>query len=486
VTDRLRHLGLLPTASRPSYNRDSLRPGIIHIGPGAFFRAHIGAFTDSAIETSGGGWGIEAFSLRSTEVADNLDAQNGLYTLLIRESSGTSGRVIGSVLSARVAPRDPIHLLSRLEDPEIRIVSLTVTEKAYGLDSQTGGLDHQHPDIGGDLSNPHSPRGVIGYLVEGLSRRRKAGVSPFTPLCCDNLPNNGAILKRLVVEFSERIDPSLSAWIRETVPFPSTMVDRITPASTDQTYADARRLVGFDDLAAVETEPFAQWVIEDNFACGRPDWGRIPGAVLVEEVSAYEKMKLRMLNGTHSLLAYLGFLNGHEFVRDAMEDAEIEALVRRHIKAAASTLGPVPGIDLSKYGNELVDRFANRAIAHRTYQIAMDGTQKLSQRLLEPAAEILKQGGDVQTYAMGVAAWMRYAIGIDRRGHRYDLRDPRSLEIARRLSGLPCDGLVISQALFKLPGLLPRALVDNVTWSQSVAACLQAQFDLDQKPEIST
>jgi len=483
VSDRLQNVtGLAPTAKLPAYDRNALKAGILHLGPGAFFRAHFAPFTDGALAAGGGDWGIEVASLRTPDVADNLSVQNGLYTVLIRDTSGTTAHVIGSILGAHVAPRDPAGLLTRLEDPEIRIVSMTVTEKAYGFDPATGGLDLKHPDIVADLANRHAPRGVIGYLVEGLRRRREKGIAPFTPLSCDNLPSNGAVLKRLVLEYTARIDADLHRWIEANVPFPSTMVDRITPASTDETYADAKRLTGRTDLAAIETEPFTQWVIEDHFVNGRPAWEKVHGALMVEEVSAYEKMKLRMLNGAHSLLAYLGYIAGYEFVRDVMDDAGLAALARRHMSAAAATLDPVPGIDLDAYANELIARFANKAIAHRTYQIAMDGTQKLPQRLLEPATEALAKGSKAETYAIAVAAWMRYATGIDRNGERYELRDPRAGEIAALIADVPRNGAAVSAALFKLPGLFPKALTGNIAWTEAVANKLEILIQDNRLP----
>ncbi|MDV4161694.1 mannitol dehydrogenase family protein [Rhizobium leguminosarum] len=482
MSERLQTLsGLAPTAKLPAYDRNQLKSGILHLGPGAFFRAHFAPFTDAALAASGGDWGIEVGSLRTADVADHLNEQNGLYTMLIRDTSGTVAQVIGPILRAHVATRDPAGLLDRLEDPTIRIVSLTVTEKAYGMDTATGGLDLNHADVAADLANRHAPRGVIGYLVEGLSRRRAKGIAPFTPLSCDNLPSNGAVLKRLVLDFAERVDPSLRQWIEANVPFPSTMVDRITPASTEATYQDAERLTGRQDLAAIETEPFTQWVIEDHFANGRPAWEKA-GALMVTDVSAYEKMKLRMLNGAHSLLAYLGYIGGYEFIRDVMDDAGLAALAYRHMHAAARTLDAVPGIDLDDYASELIARFANKAIAHRTYQIAMDGTQKLPQRLLEPATEALAHGDKAETYAIAVAAWMRYAIGEHGNGERYELRDPRAGEIAALIADVPRTGLAISAALFTLPGLFPAALTGHRAWTQDVSDKLEILIQDDRLP----
>ena len=474
MTTRLQNLDGLPASViRPAYRRDALTAGILHLGPGAFFRAHLAVYTDDVLAKDNR-WGIEAVSLRSTDVVDHLNEQNGLYTLLTRDTAGTTARVIGSIVKARAAIRDPAGLLKRLADPAIRIVSLTVTEKAYGLDPRTGGLDLAHPDIAADLANPTQPRGVIGYIVAGLAARRAQGLNPFTPLSCDNLPGNGTVLKRLTLDFAERVDPALRRWIEDNVPFPSTMVDRITPASTDETYADAERLTGHADRAAIETEPFSQWVIEDHFVNGRPAWEEA-GTLMVSDVSAYEKMKLRMLNGAHSLLAYLGFIAGHEFIRDTMQDAGLKSLAERHMKAAARTLDPLAGIDFDEYARALIARFENRAIAHRTYQIAMDGTQKLPQRLLQPAAEALARGEDAETFAIAVAGWMRYAMGIDREGKPYDLRDPRAGEIAAILNNAERDGASIARALYSLPGLFPAALTTNTAWTGRVERALATQ-----------
>jgi fructuronate reductase len=472
VTTRLQNLDGLPASViRPAYRRDGLTTGILHLGPGAFFRAHLAVYTDDVLAKDSR-WGIEAVSLRSTDVVDHLSKQNGLYTLLTRDTAGTTARVIGSIVKARAAVHDPAGLLARLADPAIRIVSLTVTEKAYGLDPRIGGLDLAHPDIAADLANPAAPRGVIGFIVAGLAARKAAGIAPFTPLSCDNLPGNGAVLKRLTLEFAERTDSALRRWIEDNVPFPSTMVDRITPASTDETYADAEHLTGHADLAAIETEPFSQWVIEDHFANGRPAW-EDAGAVMVSDVSAYEKMKLRMLNGAHSLLAYLGFIAGHEFIRDTMQDATLKLLAERHMKAAARTLDPVSGIDLDAYARALIARFENRAIAHRTYQIAMDGTQKLPQRLIQPAVEALARGEDAETFALAVAGWMRYALGIDRNGKPYELRDPRAVEIAGLLQATDRSAGSVSRALFSLPGLFPESLTGNKAWATRVETALE-------------
>lgn len=437
------------------------RPGILHLGPGAFFRAHLAVYTEGALQATGGDWGILAAGLRNDEVARQLSAQAGCFTVLVRDGAATRAQIPGAVLGG-VAPG---QILSRMQAPEIRIVTLTLTEKAYGLDPETGGLDQEHPAIAADLTGMSPPRSAVGLITEGLAARHAAGLAPFTPLSCDNLPGNGHVLRRLVLDYAQLRDPALADWIGGNVPFPGTMVDRITPASTGKTREDARHLTGIEDPLAVETEPFLQWVIEDRFAQGRPDWDRA-GALFVADVTPYEEMKLRMLNGTHSLLAWMGLAAGHEYVRDAIADPAIARAAQTHLQAAARTLAPVPGIEPAGYASALMERFRNRAIAHRLEQIAMDGTQKLPPRILAPAMQALAAGHDIDSFARVTAAWVRHAAQ-----HR-PLRDPRAEEIEACLDGVAPEPRALTTALMALPGLVPPALRDNPDWNRRVAGHL--------------
>ena len=279
---RLSSTTRLPASvGRYTYDRDALASGIVHLGIGAFHKAHQAVYTDGAMDDRGGDWMITGVSLRSGDVADALNPQDGLYTLLVRGADGVSARVIGSIRRVLVAPREPDAVLAALAAPETRIVSLTITEKGYGIDPATGGLDRRHASIAPDLADPRHPSGAVGFIVEGLRLRRERGLEPYTVLCCDNLPHNGKLLRRLVTEFAEIVDPGLAAFVSERVTFPSTMVDRITPASTEATYRDAERLIGRIDLAAVETEPFAQWVIEPNRRVAEAVRREVPGAPII-------------------------------------------------------------------------------------------------------------------------------------------------------------------------------------------------------------
>jgi fructuronate reductase len=473
---------LPPSVRTPSYDR-SASAGIVHLGTGAFHRAHQAVYTDDALAKSAGNWMITGVSLRSPDVANQLNPQDGLYTLLARGPAGVEARVIGSIRSVLVAPEEPEKVLDALTAPETKIVSLTVTEKGYGLDPKTGGLDRTHPAIASDLSDPRHPQAAVGFIVEALRRRRASGLEGFTVLSCDNLPSNGKVIARLVREFAAQATPETVAFIGASVSFPSTMVDRITPASTDKTFADVRLLTGNDDPGAIETEPFSQWIIEDDFVAGRPGW-EAGGALFVSDVAPYEKMKLRMLNGAHSMLAYSGFLAGHRYVRDVMDDPALAALVARHMQAAAATLDPVPGVDLSRYAADLQERFRNPAIAHETYQIAMDGTQKLPQRLLEPAIVALEREQAIDIFAFAVAAWMRYALGRKEDGETYALRDPREKEIAAILERAGNDAGAVVSLLSALPGLFPTALTGSKTWTAAVSRSLSVMMEKGMRTAI--
>ncbi|WP_167480885.1 mannitol dehydrogenase family protein [Mesorhizobium waimense] len=409
----------LPAATVvPSYDRNGIAPGIVHLGVGAFHRAHQAVYVDDCLAAGETEWGIVGVSLRSPDTRDALAPQDGLYTLAVRSSGGEQLRVVGSILSMLVAPEDPGAVLAVLTDPRTRIVTLTITEKAY-LRAAGGGLDAAHPDIVHDLANPHAPKTAHGFLAEALARRRAAGTPPFTVLCCDNLPANGATLHRLLVEFAAlrdagltsdaRLaasgDASLAGHIADEVAFPSSMVDRIVPATTD---ADRTRIavdLGVEDAWPVMTEPFCQWVIEDDFPAGRPAWEKF-GATMVGDVRPFEDMKLRLLNGSHSAIAYLGLLSGHATVDRAFADPAIRQFVDALWAEAIPTLPEDAGLDTSAYTAELTERFSNTALAHRTAQIANDGSQKLPQRIVASAVECIEAGTEQVHLTLVVAAWI--------------------------------------------------------------------------------
>jgi fructuronate reductase len=426
--------------TRPSYDRSAVTPGIVHLGIGAFHRAHQAVYTDDIL-AGDPSWGIVAASLRSPDTRDALAPQDGLYTLAVRGAEGEALRVIGSVGGVLVVSEDREALIAAMADPRVRIVSLTVTEKGYCHDPATGTLNEAHPDIRHDLAEPHEPCTAPGLIVEAIARRRVAGVPPFTVLTCDNLPSNGEVVKRIVDRFAALRDADLGAYVAGEVAYPSTMVDRITPATTDEDRALIAGKLGAWDAWPVITEPFSQWVIEDRFPSGRPAWEEA-GAELVSDVAPYELMKLRLLNGAHSSLAYLGYLAGYEFVSEAMADSAFERFARDLMEQVTPTLAVPSGVDLAAYESALIERFKNPALKHRTWQICMDGSQKLPQRLLGSIRDCLKSGAPFDRLALGVAAWMRYVTGIDEKGEAIDVRDPmaaRLLEAARGKASSPAD-----------------------------------------------
>lgn len=467
----------------PAYAPGEHGVGVLHIGAGAFHRAHQAAYTDAALAAKEGDWRIVAVSLRSTELVDALAAQDGLYSLTERGADGGRTRIVGSIAETIAAARDMDAAPEAFCREGIRVVTLTVTEKAYGLDRKRMDIDENHPAVAADLAAPRRPSGVLGIVTEGLRRRRARSLPPPAILCCDNLPENGALLRAGVIGFARRADPELADWIAANVAFPSSMVDRITPVATSETLAQARSATGFDDLAAVECEAFTQWVIEDHFPRGRPAWEQA-GATFVSDVTPFEKMKLRMLNGAHSLIAWSGFVAGHKYVRDAMQDAALAGLTDRYMRAAAATLDMTPGFDLDDYRQDLLTRFANPSIAHQTYQIAMDGTEKLPQRILAPATEALTAGRDTGLFAFAAAAWMRYCRGVDEKGRPYDLRDPREAEIKAAIAGCETAG-AISGALLNLAGVFPEPLIQSESFRTACTAHLDAMLTQDMAHAIA-
>lgn len=413
----------LSPAERPA-------PGIVHLGIGAFFRAHGALYTQEAIAAAGGDWGIIGVSLRSPLQRDLLAPQDFLYTALERDAAGTRATIVSVLREVLVAPEDPATVLERMARPSTRIVTLTVTEKGYCHDPANGALNADHPDIRHDFASPHAPRSAIGFIVEALRLRKERTIAPFTVLCCDNLPKNGRLLEGLVRAFAGRLDPALERWIGSHAAFPSCMVDRIVPATTDRDKDDAVRSTGFADAAPVTHEPFRQWVIEDRFTeCGRPAWER-GGAEFVADVAPYENMKLRLLNASHSALAYLGYLSGYETIADTVADKALRGFVGRLWREEIVPVTPIPaGVDAAAYTDALLTRFSNSAIRHRTWQIAMDGSQKLPQRILETVRARLAANSPIPHLALAVAAWIRYVRGRDEAGGEIDVRDPLAGEL---------------------------------------------------------
>ena len=427
--------------------------GIVHLGLGAFFRAHGAIYIEEAMSASGGDWGILGVSLQSATMRDQLQPQGGTYMALELGPSGESLRHVQSVQGVLVARENPQAVLEAMADPGVKIVSLTVTEKGYCHAPSTGRLNTAHPDIAQDLSHP-LPVSAPGFLVRALALRHARGLAPFTVLTCDNLPNNGHVVRGVVLDLAHAIDPALAAWIKAEGRFPSTMVDRIVPATKPDDITRVAALAGAQDAAPVLHEPFRQWVIEDDFVGGiRPDLGAV-GVQLVRDVTEYEHMKLRMLNGTHSSLAYLGYLAGHETIADCMADPVIDRFVQSlWAREIIPALIPPDGVSLTDYAAALRARYANPAIRHRTWQIAMDGSQKLPQRILGTLATNLAAGRASPGLILAVAAWMIYVRGTDLSGQPIEVKDP----LAPRLRDAATSAEPVS-ALLALRDVFPETL----------------------------
>lgn len=406
-----RSLEKLPADVRRSgYDPATIGVGIVHLGLGAFHRAHQAVYVDDLLAKGAGDWRILGVSLRSPGVRDQLQPQDGLYTLVERDGDEERLRIIGSVADILVAPENPQAVIDAIAAPATHIVSLTITEKGYCHDPASGKINWDHPDIVHDLGNLISPKSAIGYLAAGLKQRMETGAGPLTLMSCDNLPHNGAVLKSVLGDFVTKAAPDASDWLAVNASFPATMVDRIVPATTDADLAKLAARIGVTDLGMVKAEPFSQWVIEDDFAGPRPAFECV-GAQLVADVRPFELAKLRMLNGSHSTIAYLGLFYGHETVDQAMADPRIAPVVDALMEEAAATLPVIPGLNPVSYAEALKARFRNAALQHRLAQIAMDGSQKLPQRLLGTISDLHAAGKTPRAAATGLAAWMRHFSG---------------------------------------------------------------------------
>ena len=402
-------LASLPArVSRPAYDRAAQRTGIVHFGIGAFHRAHQAVYTDDAMAAGDRDWAIAGVSLRSPDVRDQLHPQNGLYTLSQRDAEDERLRVIGAVREVHVARENAAAVINALASADIHIVTFTITEKGYWRDPSSGSLLIEAPDVAHDLRGEGAPRTIYGFLERAFSRRRAAGLPGVSLVSCDNLADNGRQLEALLNEFLERRDAALAAWARRETSCPSTMVDRIVPATTA---ADLARIAGalqIEDRAAVVTEPFHQWVIEDRFVGRRPRW-EAGGAQLVADVRPFETAKLRMLNGSHSALAYLGLQLGYEHVHQAVVDPDLAPFIARLMRSeAAATLTPAATLDLSVYAEALLGRFNNPALPHRLVQIAMDGTQKIPQRWLASIVALERSGKTPRALLFALASWIAF------------------------------------------------------------------------------
>ena len=427
---------LSPSIATPAYDRATLKPGIVHISLGAFHRAHQTVYTDDLFTQApqnAATWGYCSVGAlpHDETLCRRLQAQDNLYTVVTRDEGDDKARIIGSIAKIMHAPADPGGVLTQMADPAIKIVSLTVTERGYGHDPATGKLDTNRSDVAADLMMPKRPKTALGYVVEALWRRREEGVPAFTVMSCDNLQKNGSLTRDLVIEFAAQRSQDLADWIAENASFPNSMVDRITPATTQTDIDHVKSHFGIDDAAPIVCEPFKQWVLEDNFCNGRPAWEEV-GAQIVPDVYPYELTKLRLLNVVHSAFCYPGYLAGYDFVHEAITDTRIQHFVRRLMdEEITPTLPHAPGMDLPTYKDKLIERFANPAICDGLPRICMDGSQKIGNQMLPIVRERLASGGSITMLCFAIATFIRFCRGIDEAGKPIEIKDPLANELRR-------------------------------------------------------
>jgi mannitol 2-dehydrogenase len=418
-----------PEVSVPGYDRSAVRTGIVHLGVGGFHRSHQAMYLDRLMEQGQAlDWGICGVGVLPSDarMRDVLTAQDGLYTLVLAHPDGSlEARVVGSMVEYLLAPDDPEAVLEKMADPQVRIVSLTVTEGGYNT-TGVGSFDLTEPGVVADLQPGAVPRTVFGLVVEALARRRARGVPPFTVVSCDNMPGNGDVAADSFTAFARARDPELGDWVAGTVRFPNSMVDRITPGTSDAQREEVARRFGVDDGWPVIAEPYAQWVLQDDFGLGRPPLEDV-GVQLVADVEPYELMKLRLLNASHQCMGYLGMLAGWTFIHDACQDPAMRELLLGYMtEEATPTLAPVPGIDLERYRTDLLARFSNPHVRDTLARLCVDSSERMPKFLLPVVREDLAAGRDVTRAAVAVAGWARWAAGTDDAGQELELVDPRA------------------------------------------------------------
>jgi len=420
-------LGSLPAAVPvPGYDRSAISTGIVHFGVGGFHRAHQAMYVDRLMERGQAlDWGICGVGVLPSDrrMKEVMDAQNGLYTLVVKHPDGTfEPRVVGSIVDYLFAPEDPEAVVERMADERTRIVSLTVTEGGYNIHAVTGEFDLTAPAVAADLEPGAVPRTTFGLITEALRRRRDRGIAPFTVLSCDNIQGNGEVARRSIATFARARDAELGQWVEREVRFPSCMVDRITPVTTDEDRTELARRFGVEDQWPVVCEPFTQWVLEDDFA-DRPPLQDVD-VQLVADVEPYELMKLRLLNASHQGLCYFGYLAGYRLVHEVAQDPLFARFLLGYMdEEATPTLEPVPGIDLDEYKPNLVERFSNPQVRDTVARLCAESSDRIPKWLLPVIRHNLATGGEIRRSAAIVASWARYAEGVDEEGRRIEVVD---------------------------------------------------------------
>ncbi|WP_448649329.1 mannitol dehydrogenase family protein [Pseudomonas corrugata] len=462
---------LKPEVALPAYSLGDIRQGIAHIGVGGFHRAHQAYYTDALMNTGTDlDWGICGVGLRAEDrrARDDLASQDYLFTLYeLGDNDDTEVRVIGAINDMLLAEDGAQVLIDKLAEPQIRIVSLTITEGGYCIDDSNGEFMAHLPQIQYDLAHPDAPTTVFGFLCAALARRRAAGTPAFTLMSCDNLPHNGAVARKALLAFATLHNAELAQWIDHNVGFPNAMVDRITPMTSAAHRLQLHDEHGIDDAWPVVCEPFVQWVLEDRFVNGRPAWEKV-GVQFTDDVSPYEEMKIKLLNGSHLALTYLGFLKGYRFVHETMNDPLFVRYIRAYMDLDVTPqLAPVPGIDLSDYKNTLVERFSNQAIADQLERVCSDGSSKFPKFTVPTINRLIADGGETRRAALVVAAWAVYLKGVDENGVNYTIPDPR----AEFCQALVADDALVTQRMLEVEEIFGTAIPHSAEFVAAFEWC---------------
>lgn len=473
---------LASQARIPQYDRHSITNGIVHIGVGGFHRAHQALYLDNYLhQDPDSQWGICGVGLLEFDkrMRDALHSQDCLYTLVERSPERDQARIIGSITQYLFAPEQRQAVIDTLASPDIKIVTLTITEGGYYVVEGSGEFDVNHPTIQHDLQHPDQPVGVYGVLTAALDRRRQQGLKPFTVLSCDNLQGNGNIVRKMLTTFAEMQNPDLGGWITDQVAFPNSMVDRITPATTPPDIDMVRDQFGIEDAFPVVAEPFIQWVVEDNFCNGRPDWERV-GVQMTDDVHPYEMMKIRLLNTSHLLIGYLGSLMGYTFVHEAMADSLIRTATQKLMDEVTPTLQPVSGIDLDHYKHTLIERFSNPKIKDQLPRLCLNSSAKLPKWVLGSLRDKLQQNGAIDYMSLTIAAWFRYLNGKNDQGQPMPIDDPMADILTERAQAGGTDPTPLL-SLSELFGDLPQ----SSRFAESVASHLRNLYDFGTKETLA-
>jgi mannitol 2-dehydrogenase len=463
---------LSPEVSVPGYARDNLRHGIVHIGVGGFHRSHEAVYTDRLLQAGDSDdWAICGVGLREADRAMQqvLSEQDCLYTLIELGADGTNViSTVGSITEFLFAPDDQEAVIEKLASLDVRIVSLTITEGGYNVDDNTGRFNADHPDIRHDLKVPHCPRTVFGYLTEALMRRWQRSLAPFTVMSCDNLPENGQVARAALLAFARLRDAELADWIESQVSFPGSMVDRITPRTTEAQQQWLKHNYNLDDGWPVVCEPFTQWILEDNFCNGRPEWERV-GVQFTKNVAPYERMKIRLLNASHSAMAYLGYLAGYRYTHEVMGDDRFVGFIRSFMNQDVTpVLGEISGIDVEAYKQTLIKRFSNPQMGDQLSRLCMDGSSKIPKFLMPTVQTLLTEGRSLSRVAMIIASWALYLRGKDEAGQQHNIADPLAVRLQQAVS----DRALLTPAFLGMADIFGTKLASSEVFRQAFETAL--------------